>query len=342
LRDFILGLVVLALIAFSGIVAAQDLEDYYILEKEEKNMTFAMDQRVSGVGFFSTYRYALMPDLTGTEGRLFNGAELMKRGHGSGTISTESQLSAESTYTNTSHLSDTGDGEEFEILTGSGRDEIEVIDEYEEEATSVVSLKEDSNITHSPMAMAIGAKYYALHPITFKSLLSDETSVKNRDGSNSLSHRIEEAHGLDMALIAESDLTNTTINVDENLIDGKAHFGALQLAGIPKLEEADSEEEAEESASILGLAMKELHKPLVKVNTDYAGTYHIKSNMTLATSEDEKDFEDAWLPCCFGGYLDMPTGYQRRGFGSNVKALFDCSCSQVPSRAQFSQEAENG
>jgi len=338
LRDVVLVIVVLALIAFIGIVAAQDLEDDYALEKEEKKMTFAMEQRVSGVGFFSTYRYALMPDVIGTEGRLFNGVELKKKGHGSGTINTESLFSGESTYTNTSHFFDTDEGEEIEILERRG--EIEVFEEYEEEATSVVALKEDGKMTYNPTIMAMGAKYYALHPITFKSLLNDETSVRNRDGFNSLNHMIEDAHGLDIALDAQSDATNTTINVDENLIDGKAHFGALQLAGIPRDEEAeeDTEEEAEGDAPILGLAMKAWHKPLAEVDADYIGTYHIKNNMTLTTSSDEKEFEDSWLPCCFGGYLDMPLNYQKgaMGFGSNVKAIFDCSCAKVPSEGQFS------
>jgi hypothetical protein len=334
LRGIVLGIVVLALIAFSGIVAAQDLEEDYVLEKEEKKMTFAMNQHVSGVGFFSTYRYALMPDVIGTEGRLLNGAELLKKGHGSGTINTESLFSGESTYTNTSHFFDKDEGEEIEIL--ERRDEIEVFEEYEEEATSVVALKEDSKMTHNPTVMAIGAQYFARHPITFKSLLNDETCVKNRDGFNSLNHRIGEAHGLDMALDAQSDATNTTINVDENLVDGKAHFGALQFGGIPRDEEA--EEEAEGDAPVLGLAMKAWHKPLVEVDADYVGTYHVRNNMTMTTSEDEKEFEDLWLPCCFGGYLDMPTNFQKggSGFGSDVKAIFDCSCAEVPSKGQFS------
>jgi hypothetical protein len=35
-----------------------------------------------------------------------------------------------------------------------------------------------------------------------------------------------------------------------------------------------------------------------------------------------------WMPCCVGGYLDMPTYYQKgtKGFGSNVKGIFDCTC----------------
>jgi predicted NUDIX family phosphoesterase len=335
LRGVVLGVAVLALIAFSGIAAAQDLEEGYTLEKEEKKMTFAIDQHVSGVGFFSTYRYALMPDVTGTEGRLFNGVELENKAHGSGTINTESLFSGENSYTNTSHLFDTDDGEEIEVL--ERRNEIEVFEDYEEEATSVVDLKEDSIMTSDPTVMPVGTKYYAQHPITFKSLLNDDTWAKNRNGFNSLNHRIEGAHGLDMALDAQSDATNTTINVDENLVDGKVHFGALLLAGIPREEEAteETEEDAEEDALNPEPAMKAWHKPLVEVDADYIGTYHVRNNMTLTTSEDEKDFENLWLPCCFGGYLDMPTSYQKgtTGFGSNATSIFDCSCPKALNRA---------
>jgi hypothetical protein len=38
------------------------------------------------------------------------------------------------------------------------------------------------------------------------------------------------------------------------------------------------------------------------------------------------------MPCCFGGYLAMPTYYQKgsKGFGSNVKSIFDCTCWRQP------------
>ena len=334
----VLGVTLLALIAFSGIAASQDQEEGYILEKEEKKMTFAIDQQVSGIGFFSTYRYALMPDATGTEGRLFNGVELEKRGHGSGTINAQSLFSGENSYTNTSRLFDTDEGEEIEVL--ERRDEIEVFEDYEEEATSVVDLKEDSKMTYDPTVMAVGARYYAQHPITFKSLLNDDTWAKNRNGFNSLNHKIEGAHGLDMGLEAQSDATNTTIKVDESLVNGKAHIGALLLAGIPRDEEADeeTEEDAEEDALKPGHAMKAWHKPIFEVDADYIGTYHIRNNMTLTISEEEKEFENPWLPCCFGGYLDMPTNYQKGtvGFGSNVASIFDCSCIKSLGKAEFS------
>ena len=108
---------------------------------------------MSGTGFFSTYKYALMPDALGTEGSLFNGVEAKNQAHGSGTIDTESQISAESSYTNESNLNIEPDEEE---VFGGG-EEVEIFEEFEEESTSIVGIKEDGNMTYSPAAMAIGA-----------------------------------------------------------------------------------------------------------------------------------------------------------------------------------------
>ena len=60
--------------------------------------------------------------------------------------------------------------------------------------------------------------------------------------------------------------------------------------------------------------------------------------MTLMASSDEEEKDDAWLPCCSAGYLTMPTYYQKgsKGFGSNVKGIFDCTCFQSsPSKRSF-------
>ena len=68
---------------------------------EEKNLKFNFEQNVRGTGFFSAYKYALMPDATGTEGRLcFNGVEAKNKAHGSGKLDTDSMMYAENSYTN--------------------------------------------------------------------------------------------------------------------------------------------------------------------------------------------------------------------------------------------------
>ena len=153
---------------------------------EEKNLKFNFEQNVSGTGFFSAYKYALMPDATGTEGRLFNGVEAKNKAHGSGKIDADWNIYAENSYTNKTWINGAYD-EDGEVI------------EDEEEATSIVQMKEDSQMVYSPLAMGIGSRYYNLHPITFNSLLKEEDWIKNRNGLNSLHHRVDHAHGLDIA-----------------------------------------------------------------------------------------------------------------------------------------------
>ena len=50
---------------------------------------------------------------------------------------------------------------------------------------------------------------------------------------------VDHAHGLNKVLDAQSDATNNTMNIEEDLVDGRAHFGVLQLQGIPVDEEPE-------------------------------------------------------------------------------------------------------
>ncbi len=308
---------ILVLLAFFALVGAIAAEDYGPLYREEKNMSFNMDQKVSGSGFFSIYRYALMPDLIGSEGRLYNGVEAKNKASGSGNIDIESEFSGQNTYTNESNF----DAESEDLEPFKGAHEIEVTDEYEEETTAFINSKESAEMTYAPTAMVVGSRYYALHPVTFSSLLDEETSIKNRNGNNSMSHRVEGAHGLSKHLEAESDLTDTSMNIEEDLIDGRVSLKAIQFARNPQ-DELDFE--------IPGTATREWKQPLIVFEQDYAGTYHIKNNMTMLTPNDGVTYADAWLPCCSEGYLSMPPNYQmgNYGFGSNVRGLFDCTCLQ--------------
>ena len=286
---------------------------------EEENLKFSMEQNVSGTGFYADYKYALMPDASGTEGRLFNGVEARNKAHGSGKIATDSNMYAKSSFTNKTWIN------------GAYDENGEVIQD-EEEATSIVQMKEDSQMVYNPLVMAIGSRYYDLHPIAFNALLTEEDWIKNRDGLNSLHHSVDQAHGLDIALDAQSDVTNNTMNIDENLVNGRAHFGVLQLAGIP-VDEVPEEDSGD--IQVLGLAMKAWKKPLIELDEDYVGNYHIKKNMNLYTYSDDNEKEDSWLPCCFGGFSDM--NYMDAKAFKSARGIFDCTCFKAPSSAQFAR-----
>jgi len=96
------------------------------------------------------------------------------------------------------------------------------------------------------------------------------------------------------------------MNVDENLVNGRAHFGALSLLeslwtkSRKKIRGCSSPRPGNESWK----------KPLIELDEDYVGNYHIKKNMNLYTYSDDDLREDPWLPCCSGGFSDM--NYEER------------------------------
>ena len=94
------GIVLLTLLILVGMSSAGSegdevpYKDPSTIEKE--NLTFEMQQSVSGTGFFATYRHSSMPDAIGEEGLLYNGVEAKDNAHGSGEIDANSLIYAES------------------------------------------------------------------------------------------------------------------------------------------------------------------------------------------------------------------------------------------------------
>ncbi len=188
-------------------------------------------------------------------------------------------------------------------------------------------------MTYVPQAVTVGSRYYATHPIVFNSLINDYVSTKNRNWHNSINHQIRYAHALDLLLETESDVDNNSMKVDENITDGQAHFGVLQLPGIPRDELPEEESSEDEEMQVLGPAMKAWHRPEFEMDETYVGSYHIKKDLNLYNWEDDYERVDHWLPCCFGGFLDMSMWDHTER--KSARGVFDCTCFPVPKEAQF-------
>ncbi|OPY52805.1 MAG: hypothetical protein A4E49_01758 [Methanosaeta sp. PtaU1.Bin112] len=304
--------ITLLLIAFLTSIASAE----YTLKD---NLTLEMTQSVTGTGYFMNYKYAKMPNTLGLNGTRNNGVEVFDYSHGSGSIDTESVLSAEkSDYTN------------YGVAKS---------DEYEPdyaEALSCIQLKEDNAMTYSPITISVGTGFYASMPLYFNSLIKEKSWLKNRGSATVMHHEVEYAHALDKELeilakdfISEEDPAVSMMNITEDMTEGRAHIGLLQ--GDPDIVLNDDDDE---NTFIANTAWK---KPLVDVDEDYWGTYHIEKLMNLTSSVEEEEEDDDWLPCCSGGYLSMPEVYQMgsKGFGSDVKGIFDCTCFKAPTIAEF-------
>jgi len=66
----------------------------------------------------------------------------------------------------------------------------------------------------------------------------------------------------------------------------------------------------------------------------FAGVYDIEKNILMKSRFDLYQYEEDWLPCCYGGW-DTMNYRDQKGFGKSAKGIFDCSCYRVPSQAQF-------
>jgi len=118
------------------------------------------------------------------------------------------------------------------------------------------------------------------------------------------------------------DVYITPSGVIANQFSNRSSFYALNLESTGSLSHLDI------------IQQSTPRNPETRITQDYSGQH----NMTLKVKMDNYFYRvidedaDAWLPCCFEGYLTMPTYYQRgtNGFGSNVKGIFDCTCWKQP------------
>ena len=124
----------------------------------------------------------------------------------------------------------------------------------------------------------------------------------------------------------------TQMKIVEDVTDGKAHIGVLQanenfLGGWA---------ETNPNGYIDLVAKKSAWKnPSIEIDEDYWGTYHIEKNMTLEVPYHLTMKGEDWLPCCFGGYLTIPTTYMGDSKLKGAKGVFDCTCFKAPTQAQF-------
>ncbi|MFB3764060.1 MAG: hypothetical protein ACE14P_02295 [Methanotrichaceae archaeon] len=264
-----------------GLVTVGFAEENRITSGQENNLTFRFDQRVSGSGFFSAYKCYYMPDAFGLPEVSFNGVETKSIAHGSGTIDIGSSIYAES-Y----HIDEKWANPIYDVGGES-------IDESED-ANGISRLKEDGRMIYAPISMTIDSSYYKLQPIVFNSLLKEDAWIKNRDNLNSINYMAGDAHKLARTIDIQADSFSTSMNIVENLTNGKVHFGVLQLAGIPMDE----------------LSIESWKMPSIEMGEDYMGTFDMAANMDLESLTMEEDKDDNWLPCCSrydgnGGWYDM-------------------------------------
>jgi hypothetical protein len=285
----------------------------YVNGYEESNRTFDFEQSVQGNGYFVTYLYAKA------------GAVAVKNyAHGSGSLNSEATL----TYQNLD------------------RSTHNVYSDYNDFAQDCIQFKEDVAMVYAPMRIAVGTGYYAANPLDYSSLLKEKTWVKNYLAGTSMHHEVEYAHALDKELeIVAKDKFNMTwdpelesvgytqMKINEDVTDGKAHIGVLQAND--NFASLISESYPASAFETLANTKSAWKNPSIEIDEDYWGTYHIEKNMTLEVPYHLIQKKEDWLPCCFGGYLTLPTTYRGDLGLKGAKGVFDCTCFKAPTVAEF-------
>lgn len=254
-------------------------------EFKSRNLDFNFEQSVDGSGYFMTYRYIQLQtpdDADGTGGQ--KGPMLKEYSHGSGTIDNEILICAQDIYNET---------EEGGYI--------------ETEQYSCISMREDNAMVYSPMTMAYGNGYYARNPIQYDSLLKEKTCIKNYRPATSMHHEVEYAKAIDKELNVivkdknydyedpiDEGVGYTTMSILEDVTDGRTHIGVLQ-----------GEPNSMKNAGYTPPTTSAWKDPLIEIDEDYVGTYHIEKNMTLEVPYKLEEVEEDWLTCCFGGCDDL-------------------------------------
>jgi len=291
----------------------------------ENNTTLEFDQIVKGTGFFSSYRYAYVPDLLGNQngviGYGLSGVSIQHRSHGSGAIDNEHKISGYNYNMESSELLE--DYEDEDVLNVTANPFIQTIEKVD--------------MKYSPVVMSLGNRHYFDHPIYFNSLLGESTCVKNLDVGTLMQNKIDYARGLEKELKASADhigrdiekipadgqmntllfedIWKTSMKLNETVTEGTTRLSVLKLAELPNFN--DTEEET-------GLIIKK-SKPEIVVDEIYQGTFNIFKNMSISSFVISDQSHENWIPCCFEGWYTMPPIYQRK-FGKDTKGIFDCKC----------------
>jgi hypothetical protein len=293
-------LAMLSLTMFVGLAMSADP-----LEERSKGVLFNYEDSISGSGNFVSNNKIVAQGPHADPRVLSRLADvyLQKMTHGSGSIERESIITS----------------------TESRRTQVDPDVIY---TFGLIAALDNNSMVFGPQTMSIGTGYYDTHPVNFNSLLGDKTQIKNYASKTSMGQEINYAHGIytDQVASVEDDyydtgvaksLTRSLMNLNGGVTSGTAHLEMLQ-GGSRKSKSAWS-------------------NPDIDVDQVYTGTFEFATKMNLTVPVYKSVSEDYWLPCCSGGWEDMMNS-DKKGFGTDAKGIFDCTCPKGLAKDQYPQE----
>ncbi|OPY52304.1 MAG: hypothetical protein A4E48_01185 [Methanosaeta sp. PtaU1.Bin060] len=263
--------------------------------------TFEYEDNVAGEG------YMMVRKMVNT-----NNLSLMQFMHGSGTQDYADMLSSRQ---KTTHPSDDyyyiNEGEESENQWKGANSEIDYAIQ--------------NRLVQAPYAFAAGTKWFAVHPVTYDSLLKEKTVAKSYQEAAMMQHQLDYARGYEGDLAVNMNCTAPTdeakgmglisMSIDSYVMSGMVHIGELV-----------SDASKHYQGGYNNTKVHALKGPIIRVDENYVGNFHIKKEMEVKTEKPISEEYDDWLTCCFGGFSDMNDA--DRKFIKD-ESIFDCTCKEI-------------
>jgi len=196
-------------------------------------------------------------------------------------------------------------------------------------ANSVIKLTRQSDMTQSPVTFAYGTGWYASHPVTYNSLLKDRTVAKSYQEGSMMLHQLEYARGFVGDMAVELNCTGPTetkdgyglasMKLEDKVIQGTVHIA--ELLTNPQELKYDSKTKQyvpKKSSKVLGIK-----GAIIEIDENYIGNFDIQRSMKLEVTKSREVTMEDWLPCCMGGFFDVPD-YSKANKGQI--GIFDCTC----------------
>jgi hypothetical protein len=195
-------------------------------------------------------------------------------------------------------------------------------------ASSAITYTRQYDNVQSPTNFAYGTGWYAAHPVTYNSLLKDKTQAKSYQEAVSMGRQVEYAHALKGDIAVDMNCTAYTatvsgkglasMKIDDDVTEGTLSIGMLlgrtlqaSYSSTPKIK--------------YNPKMEGWRNPLIEIDTNYIGSFQVQKTMKVEISKTAPSWMEDWLPCCSGGFFDIPSYNFDKERGSQ-KGIFDCSC----------------
>ncbi|MDD1761027.1 MAG: hypothetical protein LUQ59_02230 [Methanothrix sp.] len=205
-------------------------------------------------------------------------------------------------------------------------------------ASSAITYTRQYDNIQSPTSFAYGTGWYASHPVTYNSLLKDKTETKSYQEAASMHRQIEYARAVkgDIAIDINCTAPTATVDgkgslsmeIDDDVTQGTLHVG--ELVANPKVVATKIGEtynkKKNTTTDINRFGHFEAWKdPLVDIENNYVGDFKVQKSMKLVMTKSAPSWMEDWLPCCSGGFFDIPSrDFDKERAGQ--KGIFDCTC----------------